>query len=206
MKSPLVQIDRFQACRHADRVLHPPRGRMINVGRIAVALALTRALLGAEASAADVPWEAPEVSGEQWFNSEPVRMADLKNRVVLVEFWTFACSNCRNVEPYVKAWHKRYADKGFVVIGVHTPELAIERDVEYVRRYVKERGLSYPIVTDNAFQTWQRYDNHAWPAIYLIDKRGLVRYVKVGEGNYDRTEQAIQALLAENPTDTGPHR
>ena len=176
------------------------------VERIAVALALTRALLGAEASAADVPWEAPEVSGEHWLNSEPVRVADLKNRVVLVEFWTFACPNCRNVEPHVKAWHKRYADKGFVVIGVHTPELAIERDVEHVRRYVKEHGLSYPIVTDNAFQTWQRYDNHAWPAMYLIDKRGLIRYVKVGEGNYDRTEQAIQALLAENPTDTGPHR
>jgi thiol-disulfide isomerase/thioredoxin len=162
-----------------------------------LAFALASAMFAVEARAAAVPREAPEVSGEQWINAEPMRLAELRGRVVLVEFWTFACVNCRNVEPYVNAWHKRYADQGLVVIGVHTPELPHERDVDNVRRYVRERGLAYPIVIDGAFDTWRRYENRAWPAMYLIDKRGLIRYVNVGEGDYERTEHTIHTLLGE---------
>lgn len=180
--------------------LHLPSGRTVPALRLVLPAMLASALLGGGAPGAAAERKAPEVSGEHWINSEPLRLAELQGRVVLVEFWTFACYNCRNVEPYVKAWHERYADNGLVVIGVHTPELAMERNVENVRRYVDEHELRHPIVIDNGFLTWQRYDNHAWPAIYLIDKHGLIRYVKVGEGDYDRTEQVIQTLLAEELT------
>lgn len=140
---------------------------------------------------------APEFSGQHWMNSEPLRLADLKGKVVLVEFWTFGCFNCRNVEPHVKAWHQKYADKGLAVIGVHTPESDFERYVKNVEHYIQEQKISYPVVTDNEFTTWTSYDNRAWPSVYLIDKQGILRYSHVGEGSYAQTEQQIQALLAE---------
>ena len=141
---------------------------------------------------------APEVTGDTWLNSSKLRLADLSGKVVLVEFWTFACWNCRNVEPHVKDWQRRYGDRGLVVIGVHSPELPQERDLENVRTYVREHSISYPIAVDNEFATWKRYGNQAWPALYLIDKRGKVRLVHVGEGRYEETERAIEALLAES--------
>jgi thiol-disulfide isomerase/thioredoxin len=140
---------------------------------------------------------APEITGQTWLNTAPRRLSDLKGKVVLVEFWTFQCYNSRNVEPYVKAWHKKYADQGLVVIGVHTPELSAERNVENVRRYVHEHDITYPVVTDNDFAIWKGYGNHYWPAFYLVDKQGVIRYTHAGEGAYARTEQWIQTLLAE---------
>ena len=140
---------------------------------------------------------APEITGQVWINSEPLRLANLRGKVVLVEFWTFGCFNCRNVEPHVKEWHQKYAEKGLVVVGVHTPETDVERSEQSVRRYVHEKEISYAIVTDNEFTTWDSYRNRAWPAVYLIDKRGLLRYVHVGEGSYAQTEQQLQDLPAE---------
>ncbi|MEW6246494.1 MAG: redoxin domain-containing protein [Nitrospirota bacterium] len=140
---------------------------------------------------------APEIANETWLNASPTRMADLRGKVVMVEFWTFGCYNCRNVEPYVKAWHRKYRDQGFVVIGVHSPEFNYERDVEKVRRYLQDHGIDYPVPIDNDFTTWSRYGNRYWPAMYLIDKRGIVRYVRIGEGGYRETERLIQRLLAE---------
>lgn len=140
---------------------------------------------------------APEITGQVWINSEPLRLADLKGKVVLVEFWTFGCFNCRNVEPYVKTWHQKYVEKGLVVIGVHTPESDFERYVKNVQHYVQEEKIPYPVVTDNDFATWTRYGNRAWPSVYLVDKQGVLRYLHVGEGRYTQTEQQIQALLAE---------
>jgi thiol-disulfide isomerase/thioredoxin len=145
----------------------------------------------------DIGAPAPEITGQVWMNSEPLRLADLKGKVVLVEFWTFGCFNCRNVEPYVKAWHQKYADKGLVVIGVHTPESDFERYVKNVQHYVREEHIPYPVVTDNDFTTWTRYGNRAWPSVYLIDKQGVLRYLHIGEGRYTQTEQQIQTLLAE---------
>jgi thiol-disulfide isomerase/thioredoxin len=155
-------------------------------------------LLGwSTATVGDIGAPAPEITGQVWINSEPLRLADLKGKVVLVEFWTFGCVNCRNVEPHVKAWHQKYADKGLVVIGVHTPESDFERYVKNVQHYVREEQIPYPVVTDNDFATWTRYGNRAWPAMYLVDKQGVLRYVHIGEGRYAQTEQQIQTLLAE---------
>jgi thiol-disulfide isomerase/thioredoxin len=146
---------------------------------------------------AGIGMPAPEIAAETWLNSKPQRLADLRGKVTLVEFWTFGCYNCRNVEPHVKQWHQKYGDRGLVVIGVHTPETAYERDVHNVSRYVEEHGLLYPIAIDNDSATWTRYGNRAWPAWYLIDKHGIVRHVHVGEGEYAETEREIARLLAE---------
>lgn len=165
------------------------------------ALALAgQALLsrGSLATSGAVGSRAPELSGEGWLNSPPQTLAGLASKVVLVEFWTFGCYNCRNVEPHVKEWHRRYAERGLVVIAVHTPELPHERNVDDVRSYLHEHEIPYPVVVDNEFATWNRYGNNAWPAFYLVDKHGLIRFVRIGEGGYAETERTIEALLAEN--------
>lgn len=141
--------------------------------------------------------KAPEFVSATWLNSPSLRIAKLRGHVVLVEFWTFGCYNCRHVEPYVKAWHQRYASEGLVVIGVHTPESDYERDHERLEQYVRDRQLAYPVVLDDDFAMWTRYGNGAWPSLYLIDKRGVIQYAHVGEGRYGQTEQRIQELLAE---------
>jgi thiol-disulfide isomerase/thioredoxin len=140
---------------------------------------------------------APEITNATWLNGAPLRIADLRGKVVMVEFWTFGCYNCRNVEPYVKQWYQQYKDQGFMVIGVHSPEFSHEREVENVQRYMKEHDIRFAVPIDNDFLTWNAYGNRYWPAMYLIDKRGIIRYVKVGEGGYQETERQIQALLRE---------
>jgi thiol-disulfide isomerase/thioredoxin len=149
------------------------------------------------AAYAGVGMPAPEISGQSWLNSEPLRLAELKGKVVLLEFWTFGCYNCRNVEPHIKTWYQRYGDKGLVVIGVHAPEFSYERVLKNVQSYVREHAIQYPIAIDNDFNTWNRYNNRYWPAMYLIDKRGVIRYLRVGEGGYQQTEQQIRTLLEE---------
>lgn len=146
---------------------------------------------------AGVGMKAPDITSSTWLNSEPLRLANLKGNVVLVEFWTFGCYNCRNVEPYVKQWHETYADQGFVIIGVHSPEFSHEREIDRVRRYIKDHDIRFAVPIDNDFSTWNAYDNRYWPAMYLIDKRGVIRHVRIGEGGYRETEQMIQSLLAE---------
>ncbi len=141
---------------------------------------------------------APDIASATWLNSAPLQMADLRGKVVLVEFWTFGCYNCRNVEPYVKQWHETYVDQGLVVIGVHSPEFSHEREVGNVKRYMKDHDIRFPVPIDNEFSIWNRYGNRYWPAMYLIDKRGIIRYVKIGEGGYSETERQIQALLEED--------
>jgi thiol-disulfide isomerase/thioredoxin len=141
---------------------------------------------------------APEITGQTWINTEPLRLADLKGKVVMVEFWTFGCYNCRNVQPYVKEWHRKYADQGLVVIGVHTPETDFERYSKSVEHYVREEQITYAVVTDNDFATWTRYRNRAWPTVYLIDKQGVIRYMHIGEGAYTQTEEFLRELLNES--------
>jgi thiol-disulfide isomerase/thioredoxin len=148
------------------------------------------------AGAAEPP-AAPELAGDVWLNSPPRTLAALRGKVVLVEFWTFACRNCRNVEPHVRAWHERFAGEGLVVIGVHTPELDHERDLANVKRHLAEQRVTWPVLVDNGFRTWRAYGNRYWPAFYLIDARGRIRHRRFGEGGYAEMEAWIERLLAE---------
>lgn len=140
---------------------------------------------------------APEFAPGAWINSEPLTLESLRGRVVLVEFWTFGCYNCRNTLPSVKEWDARFREKGLTIVGVHSPELDDERKIENVRREVAELEIHYPVVTDNDYATWRAYDVEAWPTIFVLDKSGRIRWTHVGEGAYDQTEQVIQKLLAE---------
>lgn len=118
-------------------------------------------------------------------------------KVILLEFWTYTCFNCQNVQPHLNSWHDAYASEGLQVVGVHTPEFGFEKEYANVEAAVGEAGIEYPVVLDNAYATWDAYDNRYWPAIYLIDADGFVRYKHFGEGAYGETEQKIQELLAE---------
>ncbi|MBA3613871.1 MAG: redoxin domain-containing protein [Nitrospirales bacterium] len=140
---------------------------------------------------------ASDIISSTWINSEPLKMEDLRGKVVMVEFWTFGCWNCRNIEPYVKEWHEKYATKGLVVIAVHSPEFKYEYDVEKVKAYIQEHRIPYAVPIDNEFRNWRQYRNRYWPTLYLIDKRGSLQYTKIGEGSYEKTEKTIQQLLAE---------
>jgi len=140
---------------------------------------------------------APELAGGEWINSAPLKLNELRGRVVLIEFWTFGCYNCRNTLPYVKSWDDRYRDKGLTVIGVHSPEFDEERKVENLRREVTSLGIRYAVVTDNDYQTWTTYHVEAWPTTFLIDKQGRIRWMHEGEGGYDEAERLIQKLLSE---------
>jgi len=140
---------------------------------------------------------APELTGiDTWINSEPLTMASLRGKVVLVEFWTFGCINCQHVQPYVKAWFDRYASAGLVIIGVHTPELSFERDLGNVRDAVVKADIRYPVAVDPAYATWNAYRNGYWPAFFFIDRSGRIRHTHVGEGDYDGSEQVIRELLS----------
>jgi len=140
---------------------------------------------------------APELAAGDWINTAPLKLHELRGRVVLIEFWTFGCYNCQNTVPFVKRWDERYREKGLTVIGVHSPEFDEERDVAHLRQAVSSRGIHYPVVTDNDYKTWTAYKVEAWPTVFLLDKQGRIRWMRVGEGDYDQTERMIQTLLAE---------
>jgi thiol-disulfide isomerase/thioredoxin len=140
---------------------------------------------------------APEFAPGTWINSDPLTLKKLRGRVVLVEFWTFGCYNCRNTLPYVKRWDEQYRDKGLTVVGVHSPELEEERVIDNVRRETASLGIRYPVVTDNDYATWRAYNVEAWPTIFVLDKEGRIRWTHVGEGAYEEEEGLIQKLLAE---------
>lgn len=141
---------------------------------------------------------APEIAGvQQWHNSPPLTLAGLRGKVVLVDFWTYACINCVRTLPHVRAWHETYGPQGLVVIGVHTPEFPYERDARNVAGALRRFGLAYPVAQDNRYATWTAFGNRYWPALYLIDRQGRIRYRHAGEGAYAETGQAIRQLLAE---------
>ena len=133
----------------------------------------------------------------QWLNSPPLTSEMLRSKVVLVEFWTYGCINCLRTLPYVKAWSEKYRTEGLLVVGVHTPEFAYEKDRDNVEKAVRDLGITYPVVMDNDFNIWNAYKNRYWPALYLLDEQGRIRHTHVGEGAYKKTEQMIQTLLAE---------
>src|SRR6266571_2923865 len=142
--------------------------------------------------------ELPSLSGATaWLNSPPRAAADLRGKVVLIDFWTYTCINWLRTLPYVRAWAEKYRDHGVVVIGVHTPEFPFEHDLENVRRAAKDMKVEYPIAIDNDYAIWYAFDNHYWPALYLVDAQGHIRYHHFGEGDYEQSEMMIQHVLAE---------
>lgn len=143
-----------------------------------------------------VPYAAPEIGGNtNWINSSPLTLSQLKGKVVLIDFWTYSCINCIRTLPYLKDWYAKYKDKGFVIIGVHSPEFPFEHKLENVEKAVTTSGILYPVVLDNNFVTWLNFKNKYWPAHFLIDKDGQVVYEHFGEGKYDVTENNIRYLL-----------
>jgi cytochrome c biogenesis protein CcdA/thiol-disulfide isomerase/thioredoxin len=134
----------------------------------------------------------------QWLNSPPLTREQLRGKVVVVDFWTYSCINCLRSLPYVEAWAKKYAAQGLVVIGVHAPEFAFEKDANNVRRAVHDLGVTYPVALDNNLKIWQAFNNQYWPAHYFIDAQGRIRHHHFGEGDYDASEKVIQQLLAES--------
>lgn len=143
-------------------------------------------------------FKAPDLVGiNQWLNSSPISLKDLRGKVVLVDFWTYTCINCIRTLPYVTSWYDKYHDQGFVVIGVHTPEFEFEKKTSNVEAALGQYKIHYPVAQDNDYATWSNFNNRYWPAEYLIDSNGVVRRTHFGEGEYDAMEQSIQALLAE---------
>ncbi|MGH3011317.1 MAG: cytochrome c biogenesis protein DipZ [Gaiellaceae bacterium] len=142
---------------------------------------------------------APEFQAiEGWINSEPLTMEELRGKVVVIDFWTYSCINCLRTLPHVTAWDEAYRDEGLVIVGVHTPEFAFEREPDNVRRAVREHGIEYPVALDPDYGTWQAWLNRYWPAKYFVDRRGHIRYAHFGEGDYEESERVIRRLLAED--------
>jgi thiol-disulfide isomerase/thioredoxin len=141
---------------------------------------------------------APELTNTTWLNTPtPLRLANLHGKVVLLEMWTFDCINCRHTIPQLNAWYKTYSNQGLVIIGNHFPEFPYEADLTNLQKAVQDLGIQYPVAQDNQGVTWNAYKNNFWPTMYLIDKSGHIRYVRIGEGGYDITGAAIQSLFAE---------
>lgn len=172
--------------------------------------AITRGLLAATDSGNSLPnleadklipsdkaTTAPEFAKGNWINSDPLTLDKLRGRVVVVEFWTFGCYNCRNTLPAVKAWDAKYREHGLTIVGVHTPEIDNEYILDNVRKEVPALGIKYPVVTDNDYQTWKAYGVEAWPTIVVLDKQGRIRWEHIGEGRYEESERVIKTLLAE---------
>ncbi|HEX2811303.1 MAG TPA: cytochrome c biogenesis protein CcdA [Sphingopyxis sp.] len=159
--------------------------------------AMPKAMPGGDMLADRGPF--PSLAGATgWLNSPPLAAEELRGKVVLIDFWTYSCINCLRTLPYVKAWEAKYRDKGLVVIGVHTPEFAFERDPANVRKAIADLGITYPVALDNRYAIWRGFDNKYWPAHYFIDAKGRIRAARFGEGHYAESERIIQRLIAEN--------
>lgn len=142
--------------------------------------------------------EGPSLNGAtDWLNTKPLNLADLHGKVVLIDFWTYTCINWRRTLPYVHEWASKYKDQGLVVIGVHTPEFSFEHNLENIKKASKEMDINYPVAVDSDYEIWRSFQNNYWPALYLIDAKGKIRYQKFGEGDYLESELMIQQLLKE---------
>ena len=145
-----------------------------------------------------VEGELPSLGGATgWLNSQPLSAASLRGKVVLAQFWTYTCINWLRTLPYVRAWAEKYEGQGLTVVGVHTPEFPFEKDVDNVRRAVKEMRVVYPVALDSDYAIWRAFENRYWPALYFIDAQGRIRHHQFGEGDYEQSERVIQQLLAE---------
>jgi len=161
-------------------------------------MSLLAALLAANMASLPVEGELPSLGGASgWLNSQPLTKDGLRGKVVLVDFWTYTCINWLRSLPYVRGWAGKYKEQGLVVIGVHTPEFRFEKEGDNVRRAVKDMKIDFPIAIDNDYAIWRAFDNHYWPALYVIDAQGRIRHHQFGEGGYEKSERIIQQLLSE---------
>jgi len=159
---------------------------------------LLRATIHPAAVQLPIEGELPSLgSATEWLNSQPLTAAGLRGTVVLIDFWTYTCINWLRSLPYVRAWAEKYKDHGLIVIGVHAPEFAFEKNVGNVRRAAKDMRVDYPIAIDNDHAIWHAFNNHYWPALYFVDAQGHIRHHQFGEGDYEQSEMIIQQLLAE---------
>jgi thiol-disulfide isomerase/thioredoxin len=155
--------------------------------------------LNAAVKVKNISDKAPEIKAEKWLNTDKeLTLEGLKGKVVLIEFWTFGCYNCKNTLPKMIGWYDKYKSDNFEMIGIHCPEFDRERKLENIKDAVRELGITYPIAVDNEFYNWYNYDVHAWPTIFIIDKKGEIRYRHIGEGSYKKTEETIESLLKES--------
>ena len=151
---------------------------------------------GTPFAVAAVQGAAPNFTGiSNWFNSAPLNIADLRGKVVLVDFWTYGCVNCVNTLPHVTALYSKYKDRGLVVVGIHTPEFPFERSASNVQAALKRHGITYPVAQDNDSQTWNAYRNQYWPAQYIVDQSGKIVFQHDGEGRYEEIDRTIARLL-----------
>jgi thiol-disulfide isomerase/thioredoxin len=142
--------------------------------------------------------KAPELEGiTKWINSDPIRLESLKGKVFGIEFWTHSCGNCNNAIPHMQEIYEKYRSQGFVLIGVHSPELESDKNIDAIKSYCDQKKLTFPIAVDNDMMTWQVYGQQYWPTLYLIDKQGMVRNRHVGEGGYFAIQKEIEHLLEE---------
>lgn len=149
----------------------------------------------------------PSFSGAtDWLNTKPLSLTDLRGKVALIDFWTYTCINWRRTLPYIRKWASKYKDQGLIVISVHTPEFPFEHQLENVKVAIKEMDITYPVATDNNFAIWNSFQNEYWPALYLIDAKGQIRYQKFGEGDYEESERQIQQLLKETTAKNIPNQ
>jgi thiol-disulfide isomerase/thioredoxin len=139
----------------------------------------------------------------EYINTKPISLDDLKDKVILVDFWTYSCINCIRTIPNLNEWYDKYSDKGLIIVGIHTPEFEFEKNSDNVKSAVQKFGIKYPVLQDNDKETWNEYENRYWPRKYLIDNEGYIRYDHIGEGAYSETEKVIQALLAERAAHLG---
>ena len=154
---------------------------------------------GTHATLTSIHAAAPNFVGvKAWLNSGPLNIADLRGKVVLVDFWTYGCYNCVNTLPQVTRLYDTYKDKGFIVAGVHTPEFPFEKSTDNVRAAIKRYGIRYPVAQDNEYATWNAYHNQYWPAQYIVDQNGKIVFEHAGEGQYEEIERTIQRLLDGN--------
>ncbi len=144
----------------------------------------------------------PDIVGDVWFNSKPLKAKDLRGNVVLVDFWTYSCVNCLRTLPHLRKWWSRYKDKSFILLGVHSPEFDFEKDPANVKKALEDLDINWPVVLDNDFVNWRNFSNQYWPAKYLVNQEGEIIYTHFGEGGYDKTEQEIANLLGEKIGET----
>ena len=175
------------------------------LGRVAPAPVAPQAASAVVGGALPIEGQLPALTGAvAWLNSPPLTAEGLRGKVVLIDFWTYSCINCLRAVPYVRAWAEKYKDQGLVVIGVHTPEFAFEKNLDNVRSAIRDLRIDYPVAVDNDFAIWRAFDNHYWPAHYFIDAQGRVRHHHYGEGEYAASEQVIRQLLAEAGNKVAP--